>query len=214
MSKTEGRRVDPVEAAKRYGPDALRYYLLREIAFDRDGDFSWENFETRYNSDLANDLGNLVSRVLSMINRYCKGTIPQPEGVPDRELAEAAGRLAAEIPAMIQDLELCGVLGAIWGVIGLANRKVEEAAPWNLAKDPAQGSRLRRCLYDLAETVRILALVIGPYMPCTSKKIFDQLGMADEPLRFDRDMVWGRLKPGQALGTLSVLFHKDAVARA
>ena len=217
MSKTEGRSVDPVEAAKRFGPDALRYYLMREIPFDRDGDFAWENFQTRYTSDLANDLGNLVSRVLSMIQRYCQGRVPQADGQPDTDLLQTTSALIGRLPQLVDELDFSGILTQTWSVVQLANRKVEEAAPWNLAKAPAQHGRLFRTLYDLAETLRILAVVIGPFMPSISSRIFQQLGMSldkaqDRPPlqpQIPRDTKWGLLKSGQNLGQLAPLFPKE-----
>ncbi len=211
MSKSDGHKIEPAEAVARYGPDALRYYLMREISFDRDGDFSWENFETRYNSDLANDLGNLVSRVLSMIQRYCKGVMPAAPGQADKELSETAAALAKEIVVLADELDFCGILTKTWGLVQLANRKVEEAAPWKLAKDPAQESRLQRTLYDLAETIRFLAVVVGPVMPGIAAKIFNQLGMAGHKADYARDTQWGLLVPGTSLGVLAPLFPKDVL---
>ncbi len=214
MSKTEGRSVDPVDAAQKYGPDALRYYLMREIPFDRDGDFTWENFQTRYNSDLANDLGNLVSRVLSMIQRYCAGQIPAAEGQPDLELSQAAIALVQGIPKFVEELDFSGVLSNTWSLVQLANRKVEEAAPWNLAKDANQRPRLSRVLYDLAETIRVLAVVLGPFMPVIRGKMFEQLGMPKYAPQLPKDGNWGLLPSGQKLGPLSPLFPKEIASVA
>ena len=208
MSKTEGRKIEPIEAAGRYGTDALRYYLMREISFDRDGDFSWENFQTRYEADLANDLGNLVSRVLSMIARYCNAAVP-PTGGGDNQAWEAAQALIQKLPGLFWNLDFSGALTQIWSLVQWANRKVEEAAPWKLAKDPAQKATLDQVLYDLAEVIRILAIAIRPVMPSVSEKIFAQLGKAGFQPSWDRDMRWGLLQSGQKLGPLAPLFPKE-----
>lgn len=209
MSKSDGKKIEPLEASAKYGPDALRYYLMREIPFDRDGDFSWENFQTRYNSDLANDWGNLVSRVLSMIGRYCGGIIPKPAGEPDAQLAAAVKELTVKLPELFNDLDFSRALSETWSLVQLANRKVEEGAPWKLAKDPAQKGKLDRTLYDLAETIRILAIFTQPVMPGISAKVLEQLGMAKTNLQFQRDTQWGLLPGGQKLGALAPLFPKE-----
>ncbi len=209
MSKTDGRKVEPLEAAARYGTDALRYYLMREIAFDRDGDFSWENFQTRYEADLANDLGNLVSRVLSMIGRYCAGAVPDIAGKSDAQAREAAEKMIRALPGLYDALDFSGALSEIWSLIQWANRRVDEAAPWKLAKDPAAKDRLHQVLYDLAEILRIIAIAVSPVMPTIAQKIFGQLGLSGAAHSWDKDMRWALLPAGQKLGALAPLFPKE-----
>jgi methionyl-tRNA synthetase len=213
MSKTEGRVVDPAEACAKYGADPLRYYLLREIPYDRDGDFTWENFENRYNADLANDLGNLVSRTLSMVKRYRGGVIPGAHAGAsadnDRELVTAAEGLAAAVPRLVDELDFSEMLKEIWSVIQMANRYVEANAPWTLAKEQ-KDQRLDTVLYNLCETIRLAGVLTAPFMPVKGPEIIAQLGLppVDKDFDFAKEMKWGRLPGGTPIGDLKVLFPK------
>ena len=211
MSKTAGRTVDPIDICKQYGADALRYFLMREIPFDRDGDFSWESFTNRYNADLANDLGNLVSRSLSMVSRYCGGVIPKAGEITEKdfEIKEKAQTLLSLLEKQVDLLDFSGILVKLWSVIQSANRYVENNAPWTLAKEQNY-ERLHTVLYNLCEVVRLCSVILYPYMPEKAKEISAQLGL---PQAFDSlvqtdALLWGGIKDGTAIGKLTPLFPK------
>ncbi|HET6520755.1 MAG TPA: methionine--tRNA ligase, partial [Geminicoccaceae bacterium] len=177
MSKSLRNAVDPHALIETYGLDATRYFLLREVPFGNDGDFSRHAILGRTNSDLANDYGNLVQRVLSMIARNCDGRVPEP-GEPtadDRALLDAAAALPRRVRAEMEVQALHRALEAIWQVVGEANRYVDAQAPWALRRsDPA---RMATVLYALAETIRHLAVLTQPFMPRASARILDQLAV-------------------------------------
>ncbi|MDP3981642.1 MAG: methionine--tRNA ligase [Chlamydiota bacterium] len=212
MSKTGGQAVGPVEAAEKYGADALRYFLMREVAFDRDGDFTWEGFEQRYDSDLANDLGNLINRSLSMIERYFKGQIPSPTiyNEKDNEIINEAKKMFDDYVQSMKKFRFHEALSKIWSFIQKCNIYVDQSAPWVLAKDPLQKDRLSSVLYVLAESVRWIAYTTMPFIPSSSAMMFDQLGYKGIPDGgFDQLREWGMLKPGQVLGERKPLFPKQ-----
>jgi methionyl-tRNA synthetase len=204
MSKSRGNVIDPVTMAGEFGVDSFRYFLLREIPFGQDGDFSREAFIGRYNSDLANDLGNLVSRTLTMIERYAGGQLPT-QGPEDgfEELVAAADR---EVANSLASFQFHRALQEIWAVIDRANRYIESSAPWNLEKDPAQRVRLDDVLYVLAETLRHVARLISPFMPNTSDAIGQSLGLA--PNTNGGPSEWGFLKAGQNIHKAPPLFPR------
>ena len=179
MSKSVGNVIDPEPYIEKFGPDALRYFALREMALGQDADFTDEKLLQRYQSDLANDLGNLVQRALSMIHRYRAGVVPLRHEAAltplDREL-ESNDALNAYREAM-DNLQTHVALQAIWQYLQRANQYVEQAAPWKLAKDPANAERLDAVLATLAEAVRRIAVLIGAFLPHTAAKIFAQLGI-------------------------------------
>lgn len=180
MSKSKGNVVDPVKLAERYGVDALRYYLLREVAYGSDGVFSNENLINRINSDLANDLGNLVSRTVAMVEKYFGGTIPAERETA--ELDETLKALAAETKVKAEEsldnLYFSDSLTNIWKFVSRTNKYIDETAPWALAKDEGQKARLAEVMYNLCESIRIISVFIAPFMPDTSVKIREQLGLA------------------------------------
>lgn len=211
MSKSLGNVVRPLDIADAYGPDALRYFLLREIPFGQDGDFTWERFIDRYNADLANDLGNLVSRTVTMVNRYLGGVVPPAPGGSDHSsLREKAGSVVEAVTRDIEALSLNGVLDSIWELVREANRMVETKAPWELAKDPARRPELESTLYDLLETCRYLSILLFPVMPNVCGMIWDQIGaQGDLPSqRIEALKVWGGLPSGVRLSQVRPLFPR------
>ena len=187
MSKSKGNVVDPVVLCDRYTTDAIRYFLLREIPFGNDGVFSNEALISRINSDLANDLGNLLSRTVAMVEKYFGGTLPaeRTEGEFDAELKDVVKNMPAQVTKAMDDLLLPQALAEIFKGIQRANKYIDETAPWVLAKDEANRPRLAGVLYNLCETLRFAATLLQPFMPSTAPKIAEQLGLAGMTLSYD-----------------------------
>jgi len=203
LSKTTGNVIDPQELAARLGPDAFRYFFLREGSFAQDWDFTDEAYTRRYNSDLANDLGNLVSRSLTMVQRYCEGKVP-PRG--EREAVTDTAAVLARFEA----LDFVGALGAIWEGVTRLNQRIVTNAPWELARDPAQRGRLDALLYGLLEGVREIATLVYPVMPRAAARIYAMLGLKGQ--LGPQDLEWGRLEPGRPLGRIEPLFPRVETA--
>src|SRR5690554_3487357 len=181
MSKSKGNVVDPVVLVDKYGVDAIRYYLLREVPFGADGTYSEEALITRINTDLANDLGNLLHRSLSMVEKFAGGTVHAPhdfEGLEQTVIKEAEETLA-KVNRHMENLEVSDAIAAIFTLVGKANKYIDETAPWILAKDPSEQDRLGTILYNLAETLRIISVLISPFMTRIPAKIRGQLGLAE-----------------------------------
>jgi methionyl-tRNA synthetase len=210
MSKTKLTGIHPDQLLATFGPDAYRYYFLREIAFGQDGSFSWESMVRRYNADLANGLGNLASRVLSMIASYFDGVVPEPG--PDAGQEGLERSVADAVPAYQQGMESFAfheALEAAFGIVREANAFIVTAAPWNLAKDPASRGALGTVLWASAEALRVLALLLSPAMPGACERLWEQLGIA-EPLQKQRldAAAWGGLAPGTRIARGESLFPR------
>jgi methionyl-tRNA synthetase len=177
MSKSLGNVLDPFAVMERFGTDALRHYCFREVSFGQDGSVSTAGFEARYESELANDYGNLASRTLAMVARYRDGRVP--EAAVDPELAAAFDGLAETVAALLDRSEISQALEEIWQRVRRLNRYVEERAPWVLAKDPAQADALDQTLASLAEGLRVVTVLLHPYMPTSTSKLLAALGRPD-----------------------------------
>jgi methionyl-tRNA synthetase len=206
MSKSIGNVVDPVAIVNEWGVDALRFYVLRELDIGPDGNWTDASFQGRYSAELANGLGNLVNRSLSMLKRYRQGVVPARSD----ELAAAAAAAADETRALLKQNQLQAALQSIWALITRANQYVDQTAPFKLAKDPAQAQRLDEVLYNLTETCRILAVLLWPFIPGTAVKIYAQLGVNGSPASLDQS-VWGTLAAGHVIGEPAPLFPKREV---
>jgi methionyl-tRNA synthetase len=204
MSKSLGNVLDPFEVIDRFGSDALRFYLLRDVSFGQDGSVSTTSFERRYESELANDFGNLASRTIAMITRYREGVVPQ--GEPDPALAADFEGLRERVEELIDRGELSAALDEVWQRVRRLNRYVEEQAPWQLAKDEARAEELDRVLRSLADGLRVLAVLLVPYLPIATGKLLAALG-APEP-----DLAGARLGAValERVAPLDPLFPKQA----
>jgi methionyl-tRNA synthetase len=227
MSKSTGNVIDPgklvEELAQKAGAsldtavDAIRYFVLREVAFGLDGDFSHTALVQRFNSDLANDLGNLLSRTLTMLQRYCQGTVPPPTETESaaNALAEAAAKLVPDLDPLLNELAFHRALARLWEYVRLVNRYVDEQAPWALARDPAQRRQLDTVLYNQVESLRIIALLLFPFMPHTAASMWRQLGIQDEiaTQHLGTAMVWGGTRPGTPIQPGVQLFPRIEAGR-
>ena len=180
MSKSKGNVVDPVQLIEEFGPDAIRYFLLREITLGQDGNFSRDALINRINSDLANDLGNLMHRTLSMVKKFRSGVIKR--GIPtdaENEMAKAVEETVARYEELMEKLDLNGAHREIWNLIAKANKYVDETAPWALAKKPEEADHLDAFFYTIGEIIRVVGTLITPVMPHSAPKLFAQLGLGE-----------------------------------
>jgi len=215
MSKTLGNVITPMDIADVYGPDALRYYLLRDTGFGKDGNFTWENFLERFNGDLANDFGNLLQRVTSMIHRYRSGGVPEPHTLEDADLAlkDSCLQLYPEVKAYLEpsqgEINFHLALSRIWETIRMGNKYIDHSAPWELQKNGRE-ERLDTVLYCSAECMRFVGLMIAPFLPFSARNLFEQLGLPDysQPGSLATEMTWGRLPPKTSISDPKPMFPR------
>jgi methionyl-tRNA synthetase len=212
MSKSKGNVVDPVILIKKYGLDAVRYFLLREVPFGSDGIFSNEALIQRINADLANDLGNLVSRTVAMISKYFDGKLPaeRAEGEFDSDLKNVLLQLPQKVEDLLDKLQFSTALTEIWKAISRTNKYIDETMPWVLAKSDEDKPRLAAVMYNLAESLRIISILIQPFMPETPEKIWYQLGISGmtEALDWDSARQWGKYPDGACVNKGDLLFPR------
>jgi methionyl-tRNA synthetase len=208
ISKSTGNVVDPMALAAKVGVDAVRYFLLRQTPFGADGQFSYQALVERTNMDLANDLGNLFHRTLTMIEKYFGGAAP-PAGPPERDLAALADATADRFAKCMDNCQFSLALEAVWGLVRAANEYIEKSKPWVLAKDAAGRPRLGTVLYSLAEVCRLLSVYLTPFMPKSAEGMRERLGLAAALTGTFDDLVrWGRTVPGSKVARGAPLFPR------
>lgn len=212
MSKSKGNVVDPLELIDKYGADAIRYFLLREMPLGQDFYYSEEALVNRINVDLANDFGNLLSRTTSMINKFCDGKIPEPGDTEplDLELKELALSIPAEVDKALDKFDFSQALQSIWKLVNRSNKYIEETAPWSLARNPETRSRLGTVMYGLAESIRFATVLVSPFMPNVLDKVFAQLGIQgrDELATWESVQSWGAIPVGTKINRGNPIFPR------
>ena len=214
MSKSKGNVIDPLALIDEFGADAIRYFLLREIVFGNDGNFSRDALITRINSDLANDLGNLLHRTVSMIEKYHGGVVTNTGVIEavDEDLMALVKTTTENFAKDMDAMEINSAIKGVWALISRANKYIDETAPWILAKDEAKAARLQTVMYNLAETLRVVAILVAPFIPSTSPKIYTQLGL-EVPAEFLlTDAEFGKMADGTKVQKGEPLYPRIEIA--
>ena len=211
ISKSVGQLIDALAVKDKYGFEPLRYYLLREMSFGLDGEFTERALVRRLNADLANDLGNLLSRTLSMLERYFDGRVPEPP-VPEpdvaSELCRVAERVARELDLQIRGFSSQRALAALWELVSAVNKYIDREAPWQIAKQEAQRGKLASVLYESLEALRVASELLAPFLPKTSERMLEQLGSPPRPTPLATAIRWGQLPPGTQTRRAESLFPR------
>jgi methionyl-tRNA synthetase len=206
ISKSATGLADALGLRERYGFEALRYFMLREMSFGLDAEFSEQALVRRLNADLANDLGNLLSRSTSMVGRYFDGAAPGPKGTSP--LAAVAERVAREVDLQVREFSTSRALAALWELVSAADKRLDDEKPWQLAKDPGQRERLAASLYESLEALRVIAVLLAAFMPETSAAILEQVGSTVPIAPIGQALVWGQLAPGTRTRKGAALFPR------
>jgi methionyl-tRNA synthetase len=215
MSKSKLTGIAPSQITDTFGSDAFRYYFMSAITFGQDGSFSWEDLSARYQAELANGFGNLASRALAMVGKYFDGVVPAAgEYAPaDKAIIDIVQAAAVEADAAIEKLAIHEAVTAIWTIVDALNGYITEQEPWALAKDPANAERLATVLYTVIEGLRALAVLLSPFMPLATEKLWNALGVEAELGALEAQNIraageWGQLASGTQLGALEPLFPR------
>ncbi len=210
LSKSKGITLDPDDMSDKYGVDGIRYFLTREISFGQDGSFTHKAFTRRYNSDLSNDIGNLVSRALAMLAKYRGGIIP--EKVSNTAFEKKWDEVREEAFGYMQDFKFSDYLAKVWEFINMANKYIEDSQPWSLAKseDEEDRKKLDTVLYEVIEVIRLSTILLAPFMPSTCQKVFSQIGVNVDisGVVIEEEGVWGKYEGGTKIGQREILFPR------